>query len=346
MPFSFPSSPTNGQQSTQNGRVYSWNATVSAWELVAAGSITPSDIGAAAVSHTHGASQVTEGQFDIARIPSLPASQIGSGSLDAARLPLSTTAQALAGTNAATVLTPQAMHLSRRGSGRAKFFELFTDFAVGPSGNAGTGTDGFFFGTQLVGSGTSANLFSNTSGSAISSGRPVAGLLTLSTGSTSTGVAGMDSFNQTGIVRFDQGTTEYEALIYIPLLASEAEDYVIRLGCVGGSFTDLSNICFEYNRALSPNWVGLQMGISTTRLNTNVAVEQAKWITLRMSWTNSSATFSVNGTSVTTNSVTVEGSGPTKLGMHIIKTAGTTARTVVFDYVWFRQDFNTDRTFS
>jgi len=32
MPFSFPSSPTNGQQSTQNGRVYQW--TGSAWELV------------------------------------------------------------------------------------------------------------------------------------------------------------------------------------------------------------------------------------------------------------------------------------------------------------------------
>jgi hypothetical protein len=60
MPFSFPASPTNGQQSTQNGRVYSWNATVSAWELVAAGSITPSDIGAAAASHTHSASEVTD----------------------------------------------------------------------------------------------------------------------------------------------------------------------------------------------------------------------------------------------------------------------------------------------
>jgi hypothetical protein len=32
MPFSFPSSPTVGQQSTQNGRVYQW--TGSAWEIV------------------------------------------------------------------------------------------------------------------------------------------------------------------------------------------------------------------------------------------------------------------------------------------------------------------------
>ena len=34
MPFSFPASPTQGQQSTQNGRTYSWSG--SAWELVAA----------------------------------------------------------------------------------------------------------------------------------------------------------------------------------------------------------------------------------------------------------------------------------------------------------------------
>ena len=58
MPFSFPSTPTIGQQSTQNGRVFSW--TGSAWELVAAGSITPSDIGAAAASHTHSASAITD----------------------------------------------------------------------------------------------------------------------------------------------------------------------------------------------------------------------------------------------------------------------------------------------
>ena len=56
MPFAFPSSPTVGQQSVQNGRAYQWNG--SAWELVA---IIP--------PHTHLAGEVTSGVFDIARIP-------------------------------------------------------------------------------------------------------------------------------------------------------------------------------------------------------------------------------------------------------------------------------------
>jgi len=38
MPFSFPASPTVGQQSTQNGRVYTWTGRV--WRLVSAGAIT------------------------------------------------------------------------------------------------------------------------------------------------------------------------------------------------------------------------------------------------------------------------------------------------------------------
>ncbi len=46
MPFSFPSSPSVGQTSTQNGRTYVWSG--SAWTLSAgSGTIAPADIGAA-----------------------------------------------------------------------------------------------------------------------------------------------------------------------------------------------------------------------------------------------------------------------------------------------------------
>ncbi len=90
MPFSFPSSPTVGQQSTQNGRVYSW--TGSAWEIVP----IPTSVDAGNLT----------GTVALARLPSLPASQIGSGTLDAARLPTATKTQAEDGESAVVAMSP------------------------------------------------------------------------------------------------------------------------------------------------------------------------------------------------------------------------------------------------
>lgn len=73
MPLSFPSSPTIGQTSTQNGRVYTWSGT--AWEFAATiiaahksthatggtDALTPADIGAAASSHTHAGEAIISG---------------------------------------------------------------------------------------------------------------------------------------------------------------------------------------------------------------------------------------------------------------------------------------------
>lgn len=54
MPFSFPASPAVNDQSTQNGRTYSWSGY--AWEIVATPAALP-------------ASVITSGTLDIARIP-------------------------------------------------------------------------------------------------------------------------------------------------------------------------------------------------------------------------------------------------------------------------------------
>ena len=80
MSLSFPSSPTVGQTSSQNGRTYTWSGY--AWELASnvaghaaqhatggSDAITPSSIGAAASSHTHAASDIASGTLDAARLP-------------------------------------------------------------------------------------------------------------------------------------------------------------------------------------------------------------------------------------------------------------------------------------
>lgn len=68
MPLNFPSSPSVGQQSVQNGRTYSWDGY--AWTLVA-------NVSTHASTHASGGSDAV----------SLAASQITSGTIAEARLP-------------------------------------------------------------------------------------------------------------------------------------------------------------------------------------------------------------------------------------------------------------------
>lgn len=275
----------------------------------------------------------------------IAASQVTSGTIAAARLPLSTTAQALAGTDTATALTPQAMHLARRGSGRAKFWELFTDFAIVNGSAPATGTDGCLFNGQSSGAGSSATV--NTDTPASFSGRGTAGLIGLYTGTTSSGYAGYDSYNTVSTHRFDTGTTTFEGLIYIPTLATATDDYVLRIGYCQGNAISNDVMCFEYNRSNSANWVGLSGDNGGySRVDTGVAVAATKWILLRIVFTSTSASFTVNNGSASTITSNIKANGQARLGCHIIKTAGTTSRGVVVDYVYYRHDFDTDRTFN
>jgi hypothetical protein len=62
MPFSFPSSPSVGQQSTQNGRAYSWSGY--AWELVApSGGLSWSSVPASATASGTAGAIAYDGEF-------------------------------------------------------------------------------------------------------------------------------------------------------------------------------------------------------------------------------------------------------------------------------------------
>ena len=80
--MTFPASPTSGQQATEGGRLFQWNGS-NAWELVAnvaghaaqhatggSDAITAANIGAAATSHVHAASDISSGALDDARLSS------------------------------------------------------------------------------------------------------------------------------------------------------------------------------------------------------------------------------------------------------------------------------------
>lgn len=81
--------------------------------------LTAANIGAAAATHSHAASDISSGTLDAARIPSLAASKITSGTFDAARLPAMTGATASAAGTQGAVPAPAAGKQSQflRGDG-------------------------------------------------------------------------------------------------------------------------------------------------------------------------------------------------------------------------------------
>lgn len=263
--------------------------------------------------------------------------------------PIATRAEALAGADRGLVITPETLHLSRRGTGRAWFWELFHDFAMQTGGGAGDGgTDGCGWFNQSSGSGSSFSTVVFPFRGQDFGVRQLSGVVSINTGTTSTGRGGFDSTSGVTTHRFDTGVTFMESLIYIQDLATAAEDYVFRWGHVRGTGLTNDQMCFEYNRANNPNWVGLcSLNGVSTRFDIGVPVESGKWIRLRATWSAAAASFQVNDqTAAGGSTANIRPDGGGYLGAHIIKTAGTTTRGVALDYVYYRHDFTNERSYT
>ena len=261
--------------------------------------------------------------------------------------PFATPAQARDGTDASLVISPAALASTRRGTGRAWFWELFADFAMAASGQE-AGTDGCAWFGQLSGAGAFCNSSTSPLRAQDLAAKELAGVLSIGTGTTSTGRGGFDSGINVSTHRYDTGVTFMEALIYIQSLASAAEDYVFRWGYMNGTGFVNDQIGFEYNRSNSPNWVGVcTFNGNSTRFDTGIPVESGKWIRLRARFDANTIWFQVNDTlpfGGSTSNIRTDGGG--RFGAHIIKTAGTTSVGVAFDYVYYRHDFTRERTYT
>lgn len=297
--------------------------------------LSAADIGAAAASHPHAAADITSGTLDAARLPA--ATTTASGAVE-----IATVAETLAGTDTTRSVTPESVGFSRRAGGRAKFWEIFCDFAPDAYG-IDSGTDGAILSQHLSGAGAAANVYTNQASSFTTSH---AGIITLATGTTTAGYAGLSTWNSRPH-RFDTGTTTFEALLRIPTLATAGEDYVLRIGYVPGTGLSNDEMGFEYDRSASANWRYMSgWNGSYTRVDSGKAVEAAKWIKVRFVATHTSASFYVNDASIGTITTNIRPSGGLRIGAHIIKTAGTTSREVLIDYIFARHDFSTDRTYT
>jgi hypothetical protein len=258
-------------------------------------------------------------------------------------------AEALAGFDNGRIITPQTLHLSRRGTGRAWFWEFFHDFAMTSGGGVGDiGTDGGCWFNQSSGAGSFANVTTFGLRPDNFAGRMAAGFAGLGTGTTTTGRGGFDSTSGVTTHRFDTGTTFTESLVYLPNLADATDDYIFRIGYAFGTGALGEGVSFEYNRSLSTNWNGMTVlnGVPT-RLDTGIPVEAAKWIILRARWTGTVMSFQVNDLpTVATATTAIRPDGSSRIGAHIIKTAGTTSRSAIIDYIYARHDFDRERTYT
>lgn len=254
--------------------------------------------------------------------------------------PLATAAQALAGTDAGSVINPAAMHLARRGSGRSRFWELFADFTMNFSGN-NNGSDGCAWGAQSA-NGGGFNLFSAFSESY---SMPTSGILQVTTGTNSAGRGGFDSWESRPHA-LTTGITQYETLVNVPVLATATDDFVMRIGYCRGSGIDQQIIGFEYDRSANTNWQGVTGSLGNfTRIDTGVPVTADAWVRLGWVATSAAVNFFINDRQVGTSTSNIR-TASHWIGAHIIKTAGTTARTFLCDYIYARHDFTNPRTWS
>jgi hypothetical protein len=174
------------------------------------------------------------------------------------------------------------------------------------------------------------------------------GIVQFSTGTTATGRAalGLGTTSQF----FGGGVATFEMLINIPTLSTVTEEYILRLGfgdVVAGT-DNVDGVYFEYNRLTSVNWLMKTANNSTRTTTTSAtAVAAGAWLKLKavINDNGTNVDYYVNGAligSVTTNiPITVARVCAPTLAM--VKSAGTTARTMLIDYFWFQQVFTTPR---
>jgi hypothetical protein len=141
--------------------------------------------------------------------------------------------------------------------------------------------------------------------------------------------------------------------INIPTLADATNDYIIRIGLCDNnpnSGTDCGNgVYFDYTRATSTNWqIAAAAGGTRTRNTGSTPVAAATgWHRFKMV-VNSAATsveYYIDGTDVgaITTNIPTTSANAAEPSLTIIKTAGTTARTMKVDYFEYRNSLTSPR---
>lgn len=173
-----------------------------------------------------------------------------------------------------------------------------------------------------------------------------AGVAVFTTSTSAAGRAGLVSY-VTNCLRLGGGEAIFETRVRLGNLSDGSQSFTVRFGFmddVGGDAPD--GVFFRYSHGTnSGNWQGVSRNNnSESVVNSSVAPVTSGWQKMRIvvNAAGTSVEFFINETSIgtiTSNIPTASGR-ETALGASIIKSAGTTARTLLMDYLAWQITLN------
>jgi len=163
------------------------------------------------------------------------------------------------------------------------------------------------------------------------------GVLSLNTGTTATGRSSilLAATTGAGTMKPYSGAFTMTWYVQVPTLSNGTDQFAFRCGF--GDFTsgDMQNgIYMEYDSSVSANWsLKAANGSTRTSVVTSIAVAAGSWTKLQLFTNNAAVSFSlaINGTTVGTINSNIPTSDISPIAT-MIKTLGTTARSVYIDY--------------
>ena len=225
---------------------------------------------------------------------------------------------------------------------RNRKYTFFSDF-INPIGTAGGGSD--LVSTNSTGSTSNVVTDNNTR----------VGLVRSTTGASATGRTSPSSASNA--LRFGGGTWVYETGLNITTLSTGVERFQLIVGFLDtqSAANQVDGVYFLYDEggvstgsAASGNWQTCCSSNSVRAFfTTSNAVAQATWVNLRIevNAAASSVSFYIDGVLVRTETQNIPSGSGRELGFGwlLIKSVGTTARTVDFDYLLVESDFTNSR---
>lgn len=205
-----------------------------------------------------------------------------------------------------------------------------------------------FFSTQ----GWQGSLIANNSVGTTTTGageQDAPGILTCSTTTGTTARAGLITNTSTAI-RLGANEAIFEWRIRIPTLSDATNNFTVRGGFMSDMGGDAPNgVFWRYNHGVnSGNWQGVaRTNNSESATNFSTAPITTGWqrMTIVVNAAGTLAEFFINGTLVgsVTSNIPTANSREIAIGFGIIKTTGSTARTLLVDYVYFCMNFSSQR---